>query len=230
MKAKRNEALRELRKIIGLSQGEFAALIGSSKDAVASWEIGRSRLSPPFERRIALATGVDEAALRRGRGPLTTYIPFGGHPPFTAEAFERHRKTYWGRSDEAAARQYHKHCGDALGLLLLAAAQPGRGKQPTRLPAVVDSFVQWCEQTRKDFRLEAGVDAQLAQRKGRVVINHTYGQWRAMEKTDPAACRFMGFKDNPEKGDEESLRLEAEPVPNWWPGRPMWLSRDQTVI
>ena len=221
MKPKRNEALRELRKIIGLSQGEFAVMIGASKDAVASWEIGRSRVSPPFARRMALATGVEEAPLRRGRGPLTTDIPFAGHPPFTAETFARHRSTYWGRSDEAAARQYHKHCADTLGLLLVAAAQPGGGKRPCRLPAVVDSFIQWSEQMRSEFQLEAEVDAQLAQRKGKVVVNHTYGEWRAMQKEDPGACRFMGFKDNPKIRAEENLRLEVETIPIWWPGRPM---------
>jgi transcriptional regulator with XRE-family HTH domain len=67
---KRNEALREVRQIIGRTQGEFAAMIGASKDAVASWEIGRNRLAPQFARRIALATGVEEEGLRRGRGPL----------------------------------------------------------------------------------------------------------------------------------------------------------------
>jgi transcriptional regulator with XRE-family HTH domain len=221
MKPKRNEALRELRKIIGLPQGEFAAMIGCSKDAVASWEIGRSQLSPPYARQITLATGAEAKALRRGRGPLTTLVPFEGRMPFTAATYARHRSTYWGRSDEAAARQHHKHCADALGLVLLAAAQPVGGKQPCRLPAVVDAFIQWCEQMRADFQLARDIDAQLEQRKGTVVVTHTYGEWRAMQKTDPEACRFMGFKDNPKKGDEESLRLEAETVPIWWPGRPM---------
>ena len=81
----RNETVRAIRKIIGLTQAEFATMIGASKDAVASWEIGRSRVSPLFARRMALATGVEEKARLRGRAPLTTYIPFAGHPPFTAE-------------------------------------------------------------------------------------------------------------------------------------------------
>ena len=96
---------------------------------------------------------------------------------------------------------------------------------PCRLPAVVDSFVQWCEQTREDFHLETEIDTLLAQRKGKVVVNHTYRQWRAMQKEDPAACRFLGFKDDPEKPDEANLRLEAETFPIWWPGRPMRVRR-----
>ena len=35
-----NEAVRTLRKIIGLTQAEFAVMVGVSKDAVVSWETG----------------------------------------------------------------------------------------------------------------------------------------------------------------------------------------------
>ena len=34
-----------------------------------------------------------------------------------AETFARHRKTFWGRSDETAARQHLEYGADALGLL-----------------------------------------------------------------------------------------------------------------
>ena len=67
MKTRANEAIRQLRRIIGRTQGEFAAMIGASKDAVASWETGRNRLSRQFARRIAFATGVEEGAAARGR-------------------------------------------------------------------------------------------------------------------------------------------------------------------
>jgi hypothetical protein len=42
-----------------------------------------------------------------------------------------------------------------------------------------------------------------------------------MQKEDPEACRLMGFKDDPRKRDSENLRLEAETVPVWMPGRSM---------
>ena len=61
-----NKAVRALRKIIGLTQAEFAVMIGASKDAVVSWEIGRNELSATFARRIALVTGVDGRTLRLG--------------------------------------------------------------------------------------------------------------------------------------------------------------------
>jgi transcriptional regulator with XRE-family HTH domain len=221
MKTKSSQAIRELRKIIGQTQGEFATMIGASKDTVASWETSRNKLSPQFARRIAFATGVDEDDLLRGRRPLTTYIPFVGHPPFTAETFAGHRKTYWGRSDEEAARQHLRHCADALGLLFLAAAKPGEGKTACRLPAVVDSFIQWCEETREDFQLDPQIQDQLEERQRKIELNHTYAQWRRMQKEDPAMCRMMGFKDDPQKSDQENLRLEMEAVPLWRPGHSM---------
>jgi transcriptional regulator with XRE-family HTH domain len=221
MKTKPNQALRELRKIIGRTQGEFAVMIGASKDAVASWELGRNKLSPQFARRIEFATGVKEESLLRGRGRLVTYIPFQGHHPFTAETFTRYRESYWGRSDEAAAQQHLKHCEDALSLLFMAAAKPGGGKLRYRLPAVVDSFIQWCEQTREDFKLDPQIQEQLAARKNKLTISQTYGAWRAKQKEDPQVCRMMKFVDNPQKSDKESLTLEIDTVPLWRPGHSM---------
>ena len=66
-KTKVNQSLWELRRVLGLTQGEFAAMIGASKDTVASWDAGRNRLSRSFARRIAFATGVDEESLYRDR-------------------------------------------------------------------------------------------------------------------------------------------------------------------
>ena len=220
MKTRPNRAIRELRQIIGRTQGEFAAMIGASKDAVASWETGRNRLSEPFARRMALATGVDAKALLRGRGPVTCYVPFSGQQPFSKAVFDQYRGTYWGRSDEAAARQHLRNCADALGLIFAAAARP-RGKVRHRLPGVVDSFIQWCERTREDFQLGGEIEEQLRQRKAKLVLNHTYRQWRAMQKDDPTICRMMGFKDDPRKSDSENLQLEAETIPIWKPGHPM---------
>ena len=220
MKTKANEAIRELRRVIGQTQGEFASMIGASKDTVVSWENGRNKLSAQFARRIRFATGVDEGPLLRGRGPLTCYIPFRGHPPFTPDTFDRHRTTYWGRSDEGAARYHLANCADALGLLLVAASRPQRGRS-YRLPGVLDSFIQWCERTREDFQLGRQIDELLAQRKSKLALNHTYRQWRRRQKEDPAMCRVMGFKDDARKSDSEYLRLETDTLPVWRPGYPM---------
>ena len=220
MNPKIAQALKELRNILDLTQGEFAVMIGASKDAVASWEVSRNNLSPSFARRIALATGVEAEDLLRGRMPLMTRAG-GQRRPFTAETYKAHRASYWGSSDEAAARRHIRHCSDALELLFQAASQTATAKGASRLPAVVGSFIQWCEETRENFQLEKAVDEQLNQRKARLALNKTYKQWRTHLKEDPAACRALGFKDDPKKRDDEYLRLETELVPIWKPGYSM---------
>jgi DNA-binding XRE family transcriptional regulator len=226
MKTKPNKALKELRRVIEKTQGEFAAMIGASKDTVVSWERGRNGLSETFARRISLATGVEAKGLVRGTLPLMSYIALAGREPYTAQRFEQHRETYWGRSDEEAARQHAGNCADALELLFVAASEPEH-KVRYRLPAVVDSFIEWCERAREDFHLEAGIEKQLGKRKSKVVITHRYSEWRRMQKEDPGACRFMGFKDDPRKGGEECLTLTAEGIPIWRPGLGMRRGKSQ---
>jgi transcriptional regulator with XRE-family HTH domain len=220
MKTKPNESIRELRKIIGRTQGEFAAMIGASKDSVASWETGRNRLSPQFARRISLVTGADEKPLLRGKGKLTAEQPFERSKPYTAEEFERHRKNHWGRTDEEAAQGHLEHCADTLELILMAAARPGRGKVKYRLPGVLDSFNQWCERTREDFKLEGQIKEQLEARRFPYTFTCSYGSLREMLREDPS-LKGMGFKDDKQKKAEEMMSLELTALPGWCPGRSM---------
>ncbi len=219
MKTTANENIRELRRILDQTQGVFAATIGASKDTVASWEIGRNRVSAGMARRIALATGVDERSLLKGGRPLLTRHP--ARRAFTREEFELHQKQFWGGSAEESVRRHLPRCADALELLLRAAAETGEGGIPARLAGVLDSFIQWCQQTRKDFRLEKAIDAQLEERKGTLELNKSYAQWREMAKTDPVMARKMGFKDDPKREGKEMLRLSMEVVPVWMPGHSM---------
>ena len=196
-------------------------MIGASKDAVVSWEIGRNKLSPTFARRICLATGADGKLLLLGASVPMINDPWRDPKVYTAEDFEHYRRTEWGRSDEEGARHHLKRCVDALELLFMAAAKPSAGKIRYRLPGVVDSFIQWCESTRGDFKLGSQIDEQLKKRKFKAGVTQTYREWRAMQRKDPDALRAAGFKDDRRKGDEEKLRLELELVPGWAPGRNM---------
>jgi transcriptional regulator with XRE-family HTH domain len=220
MKTKTNKNLRELRRILGQTQGAFAATVGVSKDTVASWETGRNRLSAGMARRIALATGGEERSLRDGRGPLRAHHPFPRRP-FTREEFERHQKSFWGTNAEASARRQMPRCADALELLFTAAARSGEGGSAARLAGVLDAFIQWCEQTREDFQLGAQIEAQLEQRKSPLVLSKSYTQWREMAQVDPDVVRMFGFKDDPKRSGSEQLRLSMETVPVWRPGYDM---------
>jgi transcriptional regulator with XRE-family HTH domain len=221
MKAKPHNPIRALRRILGETQGKFAATIGVSKDAVASWETGRNPVSASMARRIALVTGVDERALMNHELPLLTMNPNPQRQPYTLEEFKRHRKMFWGQTAEESVRRQLSPCMDTLELLFRAAANYGQGAESTRLPGVLGSFIQWCQQTREDFELEAGIDAQLMQRKRPLELNHSYKQWREMAKEQPHTARQFKFKDDPKRGDQEMLALSIETVPMWMPGTSM---------
>ena len=221
MKSKRNQAIRTLRKTLGQTATEFGAMVGASHFTVTSWELGRKKLSARFARQIATATGANAEQLRRGRVPLTTYALGKGHHPLTVETVEAHRKSYWGRSNDAAARKHWHHCADALRLLFVAAGRADGETDRHQLPAVLDSFVQWCEQTREDFQLERRLDEQLKERKEKFSMNKSYREWREMQKEDPTVCQGMGFTDNPKKKDDDYLELSMDTIPHWQPGLPM---------
>ncbi len=232
MTKKTNNPIRALRRILGETQGKFAATVGVSKDAVASWETGRNPVSPSMARRIALVTGVDERALMNHALPLLTMNPNPQRQPYTLEEFKRHRKMFWGQTAEESVRRQLRPCMDTLELLFRAAANYGQGAkgaegaESTRLPGVLGSFIQWCQQTREDFELEAGIEAQLAERKGVEVFDRSYAQWRAIAKEQPHAARLFGFKDDPKRRDEERLTLKMETVPVWMPGTSMRGAKD----
>ena len=213
-----NEAVRALRKIIGLTQAEFAAMIGVSKDAVVSWEIGRNEVSATFARRIALVTGVDGRTLRLG-----VSVPISQDADahvYTKEDFERHQRTEWSGTEEAQAERLAR-CQDTLELLFRAAARADGDPPRQRLPGLMDSFMQWCEGTREDFKLGPALEEQLAQRRFRGGMTQEYRDWRAMARGNPEGLKAAGFTDDPSRGDKEELRLELELVPGWAPGRSM---------
>lgn len=214
----RNEAVRALRKIIGLTQAEFAVMIGASKDAVVSWETGRNELSETFARRIALATGVDGRSLRLG-----VSVPFSGAPEakvYTKADFERHQQSELGSTEEAAKRRL-EYCLDTLTLLFEAAARASADKAGQRWPGLLDSFRQWGDSAREDFKLGPALDGLLEERRFRAGMTQEYRDWRAMARGNPEGLAAAGFKDEPGKGDHEELRLEPELVPEWAPGQSM---------
>lgn len=208
--------IRTLRKILGLTQSEFAAEVGVSQDAVVSWENGRNPLSASYARRISRATGADERSLMK-KGPL-----WGAYSQprknFTRTDYNHHRKIYWGNSDQGSAVRETGRCTDALELLFRAAARAGEDGKTLPLPAVVDSFVQWCRQTEEDFKLLKYIEGQLETRRHTVTLTKTYKQWREEQVTNPGTPHMFGFKDDPKKGDHESLTLSKEMHPVWAPG------------
>jgi len=221
MKTKSYHPIRALRQILNQTQGQFAATIGASKDTVASWETGRNPVSHSMARRIAVVTGVDDRSLMNPELPLLTMNPNPQRQPYTWAEFEKHRKQFWGKTVEEQVSSQMPNCQDALELLFTAAAQYGSDTEPSRLPGLIGSFIQWCEMARKDFELEAGIDSQLATRKKQDTKTQSYGQWRALAKEMPSTAKFWGFVDDPKRDDQEPLSLKLETIPTWNPGHGM---------
>ena len=54
------DAIREIRRRLGLSQTDLAGRLGLTRDAVASWEIGRSKPHPSAELLLRQLQGLSE--------------------------------------------------------------------------------------------------------------------------------------------------------------------------
>ena len=79
---------------------------------------------------------------------------------YTKEDFERHQRTEWSGTEEAQAERLAR-CQDTLELLFRAAARADGDPPRQRLPGLMDSFMQWCESAREDFKLGPALDEQL---------------------------------------------------------------------
>jgi hypothetical protein len=173
--------------------------------------------------RIAVAPGVNEESLLEGNGPPAVRLPVVGARPYTVEDFARHQKTQ-ARSVEIWAREDLGNCEETLGLIFEAAlAGLGVLRRRERVLGVLQSFKEWGDGVRRDFELGEEIDKELDRRRGKMDVGLTYGQWRQMARRDPRYARALGFKDDPEKGEEELLRLEVAVRPGWAPGRRMKL-------
>ena len=139
---------------------------------------------------------------------------------YTKADFERHQQTEWSGTEEARAERLG-YCRDTLELLFRAAARADGDPPRQRLPGLMDSFMEWCESAREDFKLGPAIDEQLAQRKFRAGMTQEYRDWRAMSRGNPEGLKAVVYQDDPSKGDKEELRLELELVPGWAPGRSM---------
>ena len=211
VKAKRNEAIAALRKVLNLSQVKFGAMIGATRDTVVSWECGRNRLSDKFAWRIEMATGCAAGCLLRGRSALVGIFK----QPYSRAYFDDWRKRLQ-KSDAETAKQYAEFGADALGLILLAAAQPGRHSKD-RLPAVWTALVEWLAHTAEDFKLKPELDALLSKRRLRQSDRATYGYFR-QASLNPDWQKWWQFKDDKRKPDSALITLTRETHPAWNPG------------
>ena len=120
---KKNLSLKALRKTIGRTQVEFAAMVGVGTETIISWENGRNSLPPDKARLIHVATGSRSAELVDGKGKVMNE----DGAEYSVEDFRRWHETYLVAPDEAKAEYFYRQGSITLFLLFRAAAKPGSG-------------------------------------------------------------------------------------------------------
>lgn len=70
-----NEHIKELRKVLKLTQQGFADRLGVKRNTVAQWEIGVNNLSAQVVRAICREFNVNETWLRTGKGEIFIRTP-----------------------------------------------------------------------------------------------------------------------------------------------------------
>ncbi len=164
-KSKASSLVVELRKIIGKSQSQFAAMIGVSKHAIISVENARNDLSQNMAKHIEIATG---AKLLGGK----LESPFRADQ-YTRDDFDCWRGKY-GQTNKTAALKQLEEMKTWLKIIFLAAAKSGRAGNRDRLPAVCLSLVEWLNETRVKFKLEDEVEDILDEEtRASGVVAHT---------------------------------------------------------
>jgi transcriptional regulator with XRE-family HTH domain len=139
----------KLRKIIGKSQSQFAAMLGVSKDTIISVENGRNQLSKKLEARITITTG---ANFRKDGWS-------NGLEDYTLERFNDFRKEFHESDEETKA-----NIDDVkfwIETIFRAARKSGVGGNRDRFPAVYYSLLEWFRDTRENFRLGPEMEAIL---------------------------------------------------------------------
>lgn len=152
----RNRSVARLREILGLTQSDFARLIGVSLDLIKGIETGRNRLTQPVAARIFVATGADVQSLLKGKGKVK-YLHGG------IDYREEHYKD-WASHVSAMPKEhvlatFHSVIGPHMQLLLLAAARTMRGgKVRNRLASLLDSWARWEADVVESFGLKPQIN------------------------------------------------------------------------
>ena len=75
---------------------------------------------------------------------------------------------------------------------------------------MLESFRQWCEDTRGEFQLDAAIQAQLAQHRFQIRQRRTYGEWRQPHEESPATFEAVGYRGDRSKRDADVLFVGRE--------------------
>src|ERR1043165_1807709 len=102
MNARKNpdRLVAELRRVIGKSQSQFAAMLGVSKHTIISVENGRYQLSRNLVKRIQIATGADFSQAKL-ESPFQV-------AQYTPDDFNKWREKYHQTNEASARKQFEE--------------------------------------------------------------------------------------------------------------------------
>jgi transcriptional regulator with XRE-family HTH domain len=205
-KGQRNKWLSDLRKAIRRSQKQFASMIGVSANVIINIENGKSPLTPTLAQKIYVATGVSSWMYWRGDDRILDI----SSAPYTRSTFDNWMARY-ADSDDMRLNEFFRYASDTLFILLAGAA---KYKLKNQLPALRQSFHDWCVESHKRFDLEAPIKEFLKSRKYIKRLTMSYGDWRTFGKDFQ---KLYEFKDDHSKPDDEDLTLQYECTPGFGP-------------
>lgn len=158
------ERLRKVRKVLDLTQQEFADKIGSKRNTVATYEMGRTDPSAAVISLICREFNVSEAWLRTGEGePFQPLSPddelsqvFSAIAASDDELIKRIIRAYWKLDDREKAAVKKLIDGFSVGSSGTLPVDTGQ-QQEARAP-----------QEMTDAELHAELDRQLLEEKKQV--------------------------------------------------------------
>jgi hypothetical protein len=135
-------------------------MIGETRRTIINIENGRKNLDGFMANKVQAATGANAWTYCHGSDRVLDIA--GGD--YEAATFRNWRDNYSGM-DEKSMNSFLEQASDSLHLILRAAIKCGKPKN--HLPALRLSFMDWCKQSVKNFRLKDSLDAIILQeRKG----------------------------------------------------------------
>ncbi len=158
-KPSQTHPLREIRAAAGLSQNQFAQLLGISAEMLKSIENRRARLSNTLAMKVKFHTGCEIGQQPDGKGGVC-YVVFAvssnSWSPYTKADFEEHRQWLKGANTM-------NHEGSALAAircidLLFAAAQR---RSPATMAAIRSDFEQFVTHVLAQYGLSPFVEGYL---------------------------------------------------------------------
>ena len=158
------ERLRKVRKVLGLTQQEFADKIGSKRNTVATYEMGRTDPSAAVISLICREFNVSETWLRTGEGEMFQPLSrddelsqvFSAIAASDDELIKRIIRAYWKLDDREKAAVKKLIDGFSVGSSGTLPVDTGQ-QQEARAP-----------QEMTDAELHAELDRQLLEEKKQV--------------------------------------------------------------